>query len=175
MKSALGLACCALPDLPATAQTVQSEQTTQSVAAVTEAFFTQIQNEDFRTEMGFLSTRLAASLGQDGWANLRTHVIEKTGPTPAFTPHRLTYYQQDTLLAAVDYSGQTKTPDTYICGFLLWELPTENTASLLRFEQNIVEKTVFNAMDAETAIQLMTQWQCPPNLIAHVLDGVSTE
>ena len=65
-------------------------------------------------------------------------VIKDTGSTPTYTPHRLTYYNQGTLLAAVDFSGMGSKPDTYVCGFILWEIPEPNKIGFSRIEQNIV-------------------------------------
>ena len=160
--------------VPVFAQIQPNEQTSQLVATVTDAFFSQLVQEDFDSELGFLSTELALSLDEDGWRTQRQMVIARSGPTPTFIPHRLTYYQQDTLLAAVDYSGQIGTSDTYICGYVLWTLPTPNTIGVTRFEQNIVDKAVFLQMGSQEAADLMVQWQCPPNLIATVL-GLSLQ
>ena len=118
--------------VPVFAQIQPNEQTSQLVATVTDAFFSQLVQEDIDSELAFLSTELALSLDEDGWRTQRQMVIARSGPTPTFIPHRLTYYQQDTLLAAVDYSGQIGTSDTYICGYGTLDAAHPQTPSVLR-------------------------------------------
>lgn len=159
-----------VPPQSAQAQPVPGEDAAQIVAQATDAFFTQLVKEDFAAERGFLSDSLATSLSSEQWREMRQQIIAKTGPTPHFRPHKLTFYQQETLLAAVDYAGQTAQADTYICGYILWSFSSENTLGLTRFEQNIIEKKAFEQMGVAQAAQLMTQWQCPPSIIETVLN-----
>jgi hypothetical protein len=156
--------------LTATAQPAPSEDAANIVAQVTDAFFAQLVREDFEAERAFLANSFAAELSPERWRDMREKIIAQTGATPLFQPHQLTFYQQDTPLAAVDYAAQATQPDTYICGYVLWSFSSENTLGLTRFEQNIVEKEVFQHMELQEAAQLMTQWQCPPAVIETVLD-----
>lgn len=157
------------PFVPAFAQVEPSQETTQLVATVNEAFFDQITQEDFATEYGFLSQGFAGSITSDDWQAQRQAVIDFAGPTPRFRAHRLTYYQPDRLLAAVDYAAQVNGTNIYICGFVLWEIPAADRIGITRFEQNIVDRDVFRKMDANQAAELMAQWRCPPQIIAEVL------
>ena len=152
----------------------QDAQTTRLVATVTEAFFDQITAEDFATEGGFLSDSLATMMPADEWAERRRFVIARSGPTPRLVAHRLTYYQDDTLSAVVDFSAPATKTDTFICGYLVWSLPAPNRAGLTRFEQNIIDAEIFRAMPTQAAVETMTTWQCPPDLIATVL-GLSVQ
>lgn len=170
MKCLSPLVLALLSAGPAAAQLAPSEQTTQNVVTVTEAFFAQLQKDDFPAERAFLSEAFAAMLSAEAWAELRRQTTALAGPTPLFRPHRLTYYQQDTLLAAVDFWAPANREGTYICGYAIWSLPTADTIGLSRFEQNIVEATVFRAMDTQEALQVLTDWQCPPDVITAVLD-----
>ena len=155
---------------PAHAQPVPSEATAQIVAQVTDAFFTQLVAEDFATERGFLADSFAANLSAEDWQDMRERVIARTGATPLCRPHKLTFYQQQTLLAAVDYAGQAEQDGTFICGYVLWSFSSENSLGLTRFEQNIVEAEVLKEMELPAAVELMTGWQCPPPLIEALLN-----
>ncbi|MGB7269748.1 MAG: hypothetical protein WBC90_09530 [Albidovulum sp.] len=158
----------------AQAQVQPSDQTTQLVATVSEAFLDQIVKEDFATERAFMSDRLAKTASVDDWRSTRRQAIDLAGKTQRYTVHGLTYYQEENLLAAVDFSGPAEVPDTMICGFMLWELPEKNVIGLVRFEQNIVTVDNFRKMPAQEAAQTMTNWRCPAEMIQSVL-GISVQ
>ncbi len=167
----LALACCF--SAPAVAQPAPNEATTQLVAQVNETFFDQLTAADFATERAFLSPELSAMLSAEDWAALRQSVIDRTGPTPRFQAHQLTYYSQDTLLAAVDFVGETQSGD-FICGYALWSLPTADRIGLSRLEQNIVSPEIMRQLPAAEAAQTLTTWRCPQGLIAAIL-GIATQ
>lgn len=174
MKFILAAIVSISPFLPAYAQVQPSSQTTELVGGVTEAFFELLLEEDFARERAFLTDELAKSIPIEEWRNRREQVIEAAGPTPRYAAHGLSYYQNKQLLAAVDFSGQAAEPNTYICGYLLWKLPSPNIIGLTRFEQNIVSVDLFSSMPLQDAAQLMTNWRCPSAVIETVL-GVSVQ
>ena len=155
--------------MAAFAQVQPSDQTTQLVANVSEAFLDQLVKEDFATERAFLSERLANIASLPVWQSTRQQVIEVAGKTQRHTVHGLTYYQDEHLLAAVDFSGPGEVPDILICGFMLWELPEPNIIGLVRFEENIVPIDAFRRMPVQEAAQTMTNWRCPSQVIEDVL------
>ncbi|MFC6654912.1 hypothetical protein ACFQEX_04900 [Roseibium salinum] len=93
--------------------------------------------------------------------------------TQRYSAHGLTYYQEEHLLAAVDFSGRAEVPDNLICGYMLWELPASNVAGLVRFEQNVVSVDTLRTMPVQKAAQTMVNWRCPTKMIEDVL-GVTT-
>ena len=163
----------ALP-LSALAQVQPSNQTTALVADVSEAFLDQIVKEEFADERAFMSDRFAELVTAQDWRNTRLQVIGVAGKTARYAVHGMTYYQEGTLLAAVDFSGPAEVPDTFVCGFMLWQLPRENAIGLTRFEQNVVQVDIFRSMLPQNAAQTMTNWRCPTNMIENVL-GVSVQ
>lgn len=152
------------------AQVQPSDQISQFVEDTSEAFLIQLVKEDFAAERAFMSDRLAKLAPPDTWREARKRVIEQTGKTQPRTIHGLTYYSEENLLAAVDFSGQGAFPGTFICGFMLWELPTPNAAKLVRFEQNVVPVATFRKLSVTQAAQTMTNWRCPDAMIESVLD-----
>ncbi len=154
---------------PASAQVRQSEQTTRLVQSVADAFFDLLPKNDFAAERAFMSKSFALATPLRDWKAMRKLTIAENGSTPLYKAHQLTYYVRDTLLAAVDFSGQSSDPDTYICGFVLWEISAENTIGFFRMEQNVVTVPIFKKMPIQQAAQLMTDWHCPMSLIETVL------
>ena len=159
---------------PAAAQTQPSEQTTALVAGVSETFFDLLPQHDFATERAFMSDSFAQNMPLVSWQNGREQFVAIAGKTPRYIAHGLTYYQQDTLLAAVDFSGQATQPDMFICGYILWEISDANTIGFGRLEQNIVSVPVFQNMPVQQAAQLMSDWRCPVALVEMILQ-VTTE
>lgn len=158
--------------VPAYAQETPSSQTTDLVGGVTEAFFDQLVKDDFAIERAFMTDQFANSMSVSRWSHLRAQVTEITGATPRYVAHGLRYFQNKKLFADVDFSGQTSDPNTLICGYVLWEIPTANTIGLTRFEQNIVSVEEFRNMPQQEAAQLMTNWRCPAGMIETTL-GIS--
>jgi hypothetical protein len=152
------------------AQDATSDQTTQKVKAASEAFLDQIVAEDFAAERPFLAARLAASVSPEEWAAVRQQTIGISGKTQRYSVHGITYYQQDGLLAAVDFSGAAGLPDTFICGFMLWEVPDNQPLGLLRFEENVVPVAVFRQLPVAEAAQTMVNWRCPTALVESTLN-----
>ena len=155
---------------PASAQIQQSEQTTKIVQVITKAFFDLLPEHKFEAERAFMTDDFAEATPLSAWKKVREQFIELVGSTPQYTEHQLTYYVQDGLLAAVDFSGQAAKPDTYVCGFVLWEFLEPNKIRFVRFEQNIVSGSVFKSMPVQEAAQLMADWHCPTSLIETVLE-----
>jgi hypothetical protein len=154
---------------PAAAQVQQNEQTTTLVRDVTEAFFDQLPKADFDVERAFMTDGFADQTPLSAWKAVRDQFVRSVGGTPRYNAHQLTYYTRETLLAAVDFSGQPAKPDTFICGFVLWEIPEQNKIGFIRLEQNVVEVPIFKSMPRQQAAQLMTDWYCPASLIETVL------
>ena len=157
----------------AIAQIQPSDQTTQLVASVSEAFFDQLVKEDFAAERAFMSEKMAGIVSPTAWRQNRRQVIEISGKTQRYSAHDLTYYRGEQLLAAVDFSGLTELPGSLICGFMLWELPASSVIGLVRFEQNVVSVDAFRTMPVQEAAQTMVNWRCPAKMIEDVL-GVTT-
>ena len=153
----------------AISQIQPSDQTTQLVASVSEAFFDQLVKEDFAAERAFMSDRMASTVSANAWRQSRQQVIEIAGKTQRYSAHGLTYYGGEQLLAAVDFSGQTEFPDSLICGYMLWELPASNVIGLARLEQNVVSVNAFRTMPVQEAAQTMVSWRCPAKMIEDVL------
>ncbi|AML53797.1 hypothetical protein [Falsihalocynthiibacter arcticus] len=158
----------------ALAQVQPDEKTTQFVANVSETFLDQLVKEDFATERAFMTDQLAAHVSDDDWRSVRLQVIETAGRTQRYIVHGMMYYQEENLLAAVDFSGWAETSDTLVCGFMLWELPEENVIGLARFEQNVVSVDVFRRMPTQKAAKTMTNWRCPAKMIESLL-GISVQ
>lgn len=159
---------------PALAQVQPDKATTRFVGNATEAFFDLIPKNDFQAERAFMTDELASMTSLRDWTNLRSQVIETAGSTSHYQSHALTYYQRGALLAAVDFWGRGAKPDTFVCGFILWEIPKPDVIGFSRFEQNVVPAKVFKAMPVQQAAQLMADWHCPATLIEAVL-GVSVQ
>lgn len=168
-KTLLAVAWLVSMSTNALAQIQPSEQTTQLVANVSEAFFDQLVKEDFATERAFMSDRMANTASPDAWRSARLQVIEIAGQAQRYSAHGLTYYQDEHLLAAVDFSGRAEDQSNLICGFMLWELPTSNVIGLVRFEQNVVSVDAFRRMPVQEAAQTMVNWRCPAEMIEDVL------
>jgi hypothetical protein len=132
---------------------------------MSDLFLDQLALDDFAAERKFLSPRLAAMVSPEDWQATRLAVIAVAGKTRRYAVHGTTFYQDATLLAAIDFSGPAERPDTLICGFLLWELTDGNQIGLLRLEQNAVQLDLFRHMPVETAAQTMADWRCPVDLI----------
>ena len=155
---------------PATGQVQQDEQIAMLVEGVTKAFFEQLPQENFEAERAFMSDEFAAATPLIYWKSIREQFVKDVGQTPQYVPHKVTYYEKDSLLAAVDFSGQATKPDTFVCGFVLWEITKKNMIGFIRIEQNIVPVAVFKSMPIQQAAQLMTDWRCPVSLIEKVLE-----
>jgi hypothetical protein len=170
MKYALAALICVNTLLaPATAEVRQSEETTKLVKDVTTAFFAMLPSDNFEAERAFMTDEFAAATPIDSWTRARRLLIANVGATPRYVPHRLTYYDEMSLLAAVDFSGQGTSADTFVCGYILWELPAPDLIGFIRLEQNVVQASSFKSMPVQQAAQLMTQWHCPAALIEQVL------
>ena len=157
---------------PATAQVQPSAATNTLVQTVTEVFFDQLPKNDFNAERAFMADHFAVTMTPKKWQTGRELLLEKIGSTPRYTAHNLTYYQQEHLLAAVDFSAKSDQPDTYVCGYILWEMPMENVIGFTRLEQNIVSEKLVKKMDLEKAVQLLTNWHCP-NVVIETVLGVA--
>jgi hypothetical protein len=151
------------------AQVQPGEETTQFVVTVSEAFLDQLVKEDFAAEYAFLSDELARMLSPADWQRLRQNTKDISGRTQRYSIHGLTYYQDNRLLAAVDFSGRGGFRDVWICGSMMWELPEPNAIGLVRFEQNVVSVDNMRSMQIQEAVQVMTTWRCPASLIEDVL------
>jgi hypothetical protein len=157
---------------PVAAQVQPDDATARLVSQTSEAFLDQIVIEDFAAERAFLSPGLAALVSPGAWQSMRAQTIQTAGKTQRYSVHAVTYYQDKTLLAAVDFSGPAGKPDTFICGFLLWELPDRASIGLMRLEQNVVAAETFRQLPVEVAAQNMADWRCPVPLIETTL-GIS--
>jgi hypothetical protein len=170
----LALVLTTAPWSPTDAQVQPSDETSRLVFVVTEAFFDQLVKEDFQAERNFLSPTLTDGVSAKDWETLRRQTIDLAGKTRRYSAHGMTYYQEKNLLAAVDFHAAAERPETWVCGFLLWELASETEIGLLRFEQNVVDLPVFRQMPVETAAQTMVNFRCPVDMIEREL-GVSLE
>ena len=159
---------------PASAQVHPSAATHTLVQTVTEAFFDQLPKNDFNAERAFMADHFAVTMTPKKWQSGRELLLEKIGSTPRYTAHNLTYYQQEHLLAAVDFSAKSDQPDTYVCGYILWEMPMETVIGFTRLEHNIVSEKLVKKMDLKKAVQLLTNWHCPNTMIETVL-GVTLQ
>lgn len=154
------------------AQVQQTQQTTQLVQDVTKAFFAQLPKDSFEAERAYMAKGLLETVNAREWAASRKYLRDQLGTMVSYTPYNLTYYSRESLLAAVDFSGKGNKADTYVCGFVLWEIPEPNEIGLLRIEENVVSQKLFRKMPLQQAAQLMSDWRCPAQLIESVL-GVS--
>jgi hypothetical protein len=155
---------------PVAAQVPPSEQTTKLVQDVTDAFFNLMPSDNYEAERAFMTDDFASRTPLQVWKSSREQFKVLAGSTPPYAPHRLTYYQEGALLAAVDFSGKGSKPDTFVCGFVLWEIPEPNKIGFFRLEQNVVSVPLFNQMPKQQAAQLMADWHCPVGLIETVLN-----
>lgn len=149
-----------------------SEQTTRLVQQVTDMFFDQLPRHEFDVEYGFASTLFYEQTSAEDWRALRMALVDLVEQTPRYRPHAMTYYERETLYAAVDFSGSVDA-DTDICGYVIWEMPNETTIGFVRLEQNIVDHTMMAGLSRTDAIGLMQSWHCPQALIAGIL-GLSS-
>lgn len=150
---------------PASAQVQENDSTARLVKDVTEAFFDLLPQDSFATERAFMTDDFATQTPLNEWKTIREKLIVELGATPRLSAHRLTFYEQDQLLAAVDFSGRGIKPDTHVCGFILWEIPEPNKIGFLRIELNTVPVDVFKSLPLQQAAQLMADWHCPMALI----------
>jgi hypothetical protein len=155
---------------PVAAQVAPSEQTTKLVQDVTGAFFNLLPSDNFEAERAFMTDDFASKTPLDAWTSAREQFMALAGSTPRYAPHQLTYYQKSALLAAVDFSGKGSKPETFVCGFILWEIPEPNKIGFFRLEQNVVSVPLFNKMPKQQAAQLMADWHCPAPLIETTLN-----
>ena len=158
----------------AIAQVQPDDVTTRLVGEVTKAFFELLPKNDFQSERAFMTDEFFRATSLKNWTTIRKQVIATAGSTPRYASHALTYYKRGTLLAAVDFWGRGSKPNTFVCGFILWEIPTPNLIGFSRVEQNIVPADVVKKMPVQQAAQLMADWHCPTALIETIL-GVSVQ
>jgi hypothetical protein len=152
------------------AQVQPSDETTGLVATVTTKLFEILPTDDSQAAMAFMADDFAASVSVAEWKAVRQSINDAVGSTPEYVPHALTWYQRERLLAAVDFSGAGSKPATFVCGFILWELPKSNQIGFIRLEENVVVRDAFRKMPVQQAVQLMTDFHCPVPLIESVLD-----
>lgn len=151
------------------AQVVPGPESAALVVSATDRFIVHLQAEDFSAEHDMLTTSMQQQVPLDQWRTQRERVSALAGEMVQVTPHQLTYYSQDALLAAVDYAARGSEPDVYVCGYMLWQITDAETIGLSRFEQNVVEAPLMRQMDVAQAAQLMTNWHCPASLIEGML------
>ena len=159
---------------PALAQIQPDAATSRRVDEATAALFDLLPRADFAAEHALMSDELAAMASLSDWTDFRRALIAELGPTPRYAAHAVTYYQQARLLAAVDFWGKAARADTYVCGFVLWDILPAGDIRLGRIEQNIVPVTTMRQMAVQEAAQLMANWRCPKDLIGSVL-GVTVQ
>jgi hypothetical protein len=155
---------------PVVAEVAPSEQTTKLVQDVTSAFFNLLPEDNYQAERAFMTDNFASETPLEAWKSVREKFKSLAGSSPRYSPHRLTYYKEGALLAAVDFSGQGAKSDTFVCGFILWEIPEPNKIGFFRLEQNVVSVPLFNQMPKQQAAQLMADWHCPTPLIEATLN-----
>lgn len=158
-------ACLCLATGPAFAQSPRPEDVAPLVARATEAFLQAIAERDEARQRAFFAPGLAQMATPERWAEQRTMIEGRVGPLPAYIPHKVTWYPQETLFVAVDFSTVLKEAESYICGTLIWELPASDVIGLVRLEENIVEREVFSRMAPDSRQKTLSDWFCPPDLI----------
>ncbi|MEL6643833.1 MAG: hypothetical protein AAFQ79_07860 [Pseudomonadota bacterium] len=170
MRSALIPAILLWLSAPALAQVAPSEAVAGRVAEASEAWFDLLPSADFEAERGYFTPSLANTMPPARWAEFRRATIARSGgATPRYRGHGLTFYPGDTLRAAVDFWGEAVPGDIYICGYVVWAVPDASQIGLTRMEENIVEVTLFRAMDQDDALQTLTNWRCPDGLVRAIL------
>lgn len=153
----------------ASAQTPQPEEVAPLVARATEVFLKALAISDEDTQRAFFGPGLAEIASPEDWSRQRALIEDKLGATPAYAPHKVTWYPQGSLYVAIDISAEVTPDETYVCGAIVWELPTAETIGLVRLEENIVERSIFANLTPQTAEKTLLAWYCPPDLVARLL------
>lgn len=174
MKYILAVTFLILSATLSAAQVAQTHQTTELVKSRTQAFFAQLLKSDFDGDRAFMSEQLANITSPAAWRKVRSQQISQTGGPLQYQGHRLTYYQKEKVLAAVDFYGQADDPNIIVCGFLLWEVTGADQIGLVRFELNVVQVDLIRRMPQQEAAQTMVNWRCPTKMVEAIL-GVSIQ
>ncbi len=153
----------------AAARVQRDEKTDKLVKGATNALFELLPKNDFEAARAFMADELAAITSLEDWKKLRRQIALDAGSTPGYTAYQTTYYEKNTLLAAVDFYGQAARPDTYVCGFVVWEIVENKEIGFIRLEENVVSVAVFKSMPQQQAAQLLTNFRCPVPFIEKVL------
>lgn len=101
------------------------------------------------------SEQLKGMVTSDEWISWRKRAPGKSETIIAYKAHRLTYYERDHLQAAVDFVAKSASPETFICGYLLWDISAPSEIALSRVEQNVVKVSLFRGMPVQKAAQLL--------------------
>lgn len=158
-----------LAALPARAEPPAPQAVAPLVARVTEAFFQAVADQDQDLQRAFFAPDLARIATPERWSEQRALIEARIGQPLAYTPHKVTWYPQNNLYVAVDFSTEIEPDTTFVCGTVIWELPTTATIGLVRLEENIVETDILENLSQEARAQTLTNWFCPPAIIEKLL------
>lgn len=139
------------------------------VARATEVFLRALAISDEDTQRAFFRPGLAEMASPEDWSRQRALIENKLGAAPGYAPHKVTWYQQGSLFVAIDISAEVIPDETYVCGAIVWELPTAETIGLVRLEENIVERRIFANLTPQIAEKTLLGWYCPADLVTRLL------
>ncbi len=171
----LALALWAAFALPAFAQNLEpSEDLARALFLEHKALSEAMKASDPDGVRAFFTDGLKARTSTTEWAEFVRSQDERFGARGDHFVHGLTWYDRETLVAAIDFSQPLDNGRGAICGYVVWEIRAMDDMAVARIEQNLVTPALRGRGTTEEVAQLMTDWRCPPPMIEAFL-GISKQ
>jgi hypothetical protein len=136
----------------------------QVVERNTRAYFAAKDGQRFQDAYAMLSPGMAQMRSFARWREDTEQVQAKLGAVARRDLKKITWYKDPPnaapgTYAAVDYSSQFANADIH-CGYLVWRENSEGGFSLLREEENFIDRVTERGMSADQRQQAMAQFGC---------------
>lgn len=174
MKRLIVAALACLTAMPLWAQDIiqPSEDVAEAIFERHKAFAKVMSGNEPDAIRAFFNDDLRSRTTAPEWDDFIRTLGEKTGARGPTYVHDISWYERDTLVAAVDFSQPLANGRGAVCGTVVWTVPTLEQIEVSRVVQNIVDPTSLRAMPVEEAARTMMDWRCPIPMVEDLL-GVS--